>query len=111
MSHFDIVRQSNPAKSFRVASVMGTYDLQTEHVSERFVGDIDLPEKWNVGLIVGRSGTGKTTIATELFGDKIYRGGNPIHTNVCLMISLQMQRCRRYIKHLLRWDSQVLQIG
>ena len=103
MSHFDIVRQSNPAKSFRVASVMGTYDLQTEHISERFVGDIDLPEKWNVGLIVGRSGTGKTTIATELFGDKIYRGGGrTIHMNHCLMIFLLMQRCRRYIKHLLR---------
>ena len=45
MSHFDIVRQSKPAKSFRVASVMGTYDLQTEHISERFVGDIDLNRK------------------------------------------------------------------
>lgn len=99
MSHFDIVRQSKPAKSFRVASVMGTYDLQTEHISERFVGDIDLPEKWNVGLIVGRSGTGKTTIATELFGEKIYRGGNPIHMNVCLMISLHQQRCQRYTRH------------
>lgn len=84
MSHFDIVRQSKPAKSFRVASVMGTYDLQTEHISERFVGDIDLPEKWNVGLIVGRSGTGKTTIATELFGEKIYRGGES-YTHECLL--------------------------
>ena len=111
MPHFDIIREANPERTFRVESVMGTFDLQTDHVKEHFVGDIDLPEKWNVGLIVGRSGTGKTTIATELFGDKIYRGGNLIHTNVCLMISLQMQRCRRYIKHLLRWDSQVLQIG
>lgn len=102
MSHFDIVRQSKPAKSFRVASVMGTYDLQTEHISERFVGDIDLPEKWNVGLIVGRSGTGKTTIATELFGEKIYRGGNPILMNVCLMISLHQQRCQRYTRHSLQ---------
>ena len=83
MSHFDIVRQSNPAKSFRVASVMGTYDLQNEHICERFVGDIELPDNWNVGLIVGRSGTGKTTIATELFGDKIFRGGRTIRTNVC----------------------------
>lgn len=102
MPHFDIIKQSRPAKSFRVASVMGTYDLQTEHICERFVGDIDLPEKWNVGLIVGRSGTGKTTIATELFGEKIYRGGNHIHTNVCLMIFQHLQQCRRYIKHLLR---------
>jgi ABC-type glutathione transport system ATPase component len=100
MPHFDIIRQSDPAKSFRVASVMGTYDLQTEHISERFVGDIDLPEKWNVGLIVGRSGTGKTTIATELFGDKIYRGGRTIRTNVCLTISQLMRQCQTYIRHL-----------
>lgn len=100
MPHFDIVRQSDPAKSFRVASVMGTYDLQTEHISERFVGDIDLPEKWNVGLVVGRSGTGKTTIATELFGDKIYRGGRTIRTNVCLMIFQLMRQCQTYIRHL-----------
>ena len=100
MSQFDIVRQSKPAKSFRVASVMGTYDLQNEHISERFVGDIDLPESWNVGLIVGRSGTGKTTIASELFGDKIYRGGGrTIHTNVCLMISLLQRPCQRFTKH------------
>lgn len=26
-----------------------------------------MPEKWNVGLIVGKSGTGKTTIAKEIF--------------------------------------------
>ena len=69
MPHFDIIRENKPSKSFRVASVMGTYDLQSEHVREQFVGDIDLPNKWNVGLIVGRSGTGKTTIAKELFGD------------------------------------------
>lgn len=100
MSHFDIIKRSSPAKSFRVASVMGTYDLQTEHISERFVGDIDLPEKWNVGLIVGRSGTGKTTIATELFGAHIYKGGRIIRTNVCLTISLRARRCRKSIRHL-----------
>jgi ABC-type glutathione transport system ATPase component len=100
MPHFDIVRRSKPVKSFRVANVMGTYDLQTEHISERFVGDIDLPEQWNVGLIVGRSGTGKTTIATELFGEKIYRGGGRItHTRVCLMISLAERVCRTFTRH------------
>ena len=71
MQNFDIVRQSKPKKTFRVASVMGTYDLKSEQITERFVGSIDLPEKWNVGLIVGRSGSGKTTIARELFGNFI----------------------------------------
>ena len=71
MSHFDIIREQRPAKTFRVASVMGTYDLQTENVTEHFEGDIDLPAEWNIGLIVGHSGTGKTTIARELFADSI----------------------------------------
>lgn len=69
MSHFNIVRKANPKKTFRVASVMGTYDLQDNSIEEHFEGDIDLDGDWQVGLIVGNSGTGKTTIAKELFPD------------------------------------------
>lgn len=71
MPHFDIVKRSTPSESFRVKSVMGSYDMTTSHTEEHFVGDIILPDHWNIGLIVGRSGTGKTTIARELFGDCI----------------------------------------
>lgn len=83
MPHFDIVRKSQPKETYRVASVIGTYDLQTETAEEHFVGDIELPEHWNVGLIVGRSGTGKTTIANELFGAHIVRGYEWTHE--CLL--------------------------
>lgn len=82
MPHFDIIRRSEPQKSFRVATVMGTYDLQQRNVEEHFIGDIDLPEKWSIGLIVGRSGTGKTTIARELFGDCIIDGFQYTHDNI-----------------------------
>lgn len=67
MPHFDIIKKNSPKPTFRVASVMGTYDLQGRTVEERFAGDISLPANWQVGLIVGASGTGKTTIAKELF--------------------------------------------
>lgn len=67
MPHFDIVKEICPKKTFRVANVMGTFDLADEKVTEHFVGDIDLPNEWKIGLIVGASGTGKTTIAKELF--------------------------------------------
>jgi len=67
MKAFDIVKKSTPPASFRVASVVGTFDLQSETTEERFTGSIDPPEGWQVGLIVGASGTGKTTIAKELF--------------------------------------------
>ena len=67
MPNFDIMRKAQPAKTFRVASVMGTYDLQENAVEERFVGSINPQDGWQIGLIVGASGTGKTTIAKELF--------------------------------------------
>lgn len=82
MQHFDIIRRTQPKKSFRVANVIGTYDLQTSKIEEHFVGDIDLPEKWNIGLIVGRSGSGKTTIARELFGDYIIDKYDYTHDNI-----------------------------
>lgn len=69
MQTFDIIKKTKPSKSFRVASVIGKFDLQSEEIKEQFSGSFSLPESWNVGLIVGNSGTGKTTIAKELFKD------------------------------------------
>lgn len=68
MQTFDIVRKSEVDNTFRVASVRGTFDLQAERIEERFTGQINLPDDWQIGIIVGNSGTGKTTIAKELFG-------------------------------------------
>lgn len=82
MPHFDIIRESKPEKTFRVESVMGTFDLSSEKVTEHFVGDIDLPKEWNIGLIVGRSGSGKTTIAKELFGEYIVDKMEYTHDNI-----------------------------
>jgi hypothetical protein len=43
----------------------------TERSEQRWDVSLDLPEQWNIGLIVGPSGCGKTTIARELFGDSL----------------------------------------
>ena len=67
MPTFDIIKKSKPKKTFRVASVIGKFDLQSEQIQERFVGNIDIDSDWQIGLIVGNSGTGKTTIAKQLF--------------------------------------------
>jgi ABC-type lipoprotein export system ATPase subunit len=69
MPTFDIIKEVRPSKTFRVASVIGKFDLQSENIVEHFKGDIDIPNEWQVGLIVGKSGTGKTTIAKQLFED------------------------------------------
>lgn len=74
MPHFDIVRKNEPANTFRVSKIEADFDVKPEHSCERFVGDIDIPDEWNIGVIVGASGTGKSTIARELFADQFVSG-------------------------------------
>lgn len=68
MPNFDIVKQSNYAPTFRNESIKGQFDLSIETIKERFTGNIDIENKeWSVGLIVGSSGSGKSTIAKQIF--------------------------------------------
>jgi ABC-type thiamine transport system ATPase subunit len=47
---------------------MDQYELSIDKVSERISGSIDCDKnEWNVGVIYGASGTGKSTIAQNLF--------------------------------------------
>lgn len=70
MPNFNIVKKIEPSKTFRVSSIIGAFDLDLEHIDEHFSGNIDIEDKeWNIGLIVGGSGTGKSTIAKEVFKD------------------------------------------
>ena len=71
MPNFNIVRKSEIDKTFRVAKVMSDFDLKIEHSNEKFVGQLNFPDEWQIGVIVGASGTGKTTIAKELFSEEI----------------------------------------
>lgn len=82
MSHFNIIRKNIATPTFRVESIRGTYDLQSRNIEERFEGDIELPSKWNIGLIVGKSGSGKSTIAKELFGDFIVDNFQYTHESI-----------------------------
>ena len=74
MPHFDIVKSSIVKQTFRVAKIQADFDVNIQHASEHFSGEIIIPEKWNIGVIVGGSGTGKTTIAKELFNESVVKG-------------------------------------
>ena len=41
MPTFDIIKEVKPKQTFRVASVIGKFDLQSEHIIEHFQGNID----------------------------------------------------------------------
>ena len=71
MPSFDIVKKNEVEKTFKVAKIMGEFDVELKHSNEHFQGKIEIENKnWQIGIIVGASGTGKTTIAKELFPDK-----------------------------------------
>lgn len=65
---FNIDRINEPEVTYNVKYILDKFDME-EVNKQSFEGEIDLDFDWNVGLIVGNSGTGKSTIAKELFGD------------------------------------------
>ena len=75
MPTFDINLKSDIDPTFRVQKIMADFDVQAEHACEHFKGSIDLPKDWKIGLIVGNSGTGKTTIAKTLWPEALVTSG------------------------------------
>jgi len=71
----DIVRESPIENTGRVSQVLGMFDLQPEKASRvEWHLDLDFPADWSIGLVVGTSGSGKSTIARELWGQHICNG-------------------------------------
>jgi hypothetical protein len=67
---FDILKKWDQEDSFRAQSVVGSYTLNGVKLEKRFTGSLPLEDfDWQVGVIVGRSGSGKTSIAKQLFPD------------------------------------------
>ena len=68
MPKFNIIKESSIKDTFRTNSVKGQFDLNIDDIKEQFIGNIDIEDKeWNIGLIVGSSGSGKSTIAKTIF--------------------------------------------
>ncbi len=72
MPSFDLVRDVPIVRTPRLLQMEGMFDVPPSKRSEqRWHIDLDLPETWNVGVIVGPSGAGKSTVAREVFGDAL----------------------------------------
>lgn len=53
MPHFDIIKSNDIINTFRVSKIKADFDVSDEHIKEHFKGEIVMPEKWNIGVIVG----------------------------------------------------------
>src|SRR4030042_4498141 len=78
------MKQWNQAESFRALSVVGSYTLSDVKLEKHFVGSLPIEDfDWQVGVIVGRSGSGKTSIAKQLFPEAYVRGFE--YTSKCIL--------------------------
>lgn len=69
---FEIKHEIKATDSFRVAALKGLYDLSVDKYIQEISGELPIENKeWNVGLIVGSSGSGKSSIAKKCFGDPV----------------------------------------
>ena len=77
MPQYDVTVTCPVFDSFRVQQVGGMFDVPVrERVSERFRVDVpELGDDWRIGLIVGPSASGKSTIARGIFGRRLYQCG------------------------------------
>jgi ABC-type ATPase with predicted acetyltransferase domain len=72
---FEISHKTKVPSSFRVQSIISSFDIQGDVIEKKISGEIDLDSKpWNIGLIVGSSGSGKSSIARECFKAEIISG-------------------------------------
>lgn len=62
---------SQPSDSFRCTVAAQSLDIDVKKkLTHKMNLDINMPEKWNIGVVYGASGSGKTTLAKHLFKDK-----------------------------------------
>lgn len=74
-------------RTFRASKVIGMFDIPDgDHIEKSW--DIDIPIEemdWQTGLIIGPSGTGKTTISKIIFGEEAYHNGFSWHKDKCFL--------------------------
>jgi GNAT superfamily N-acetyltransferase len=75
---FRFSKRSKATDSFRASAIMGKYDIESKDIIEKFEGELPIETlgKWNVGVIYGNSGTGKTSIARNLFENDLFEWEN-----------------------------------
>ena len=81
--------QTEIARTPRVMQLEGMFDLQAAEYSiteiQNTIPDLSTRD-WNVGLIVGPSGAGKTTVAREMFGNQLLQTEKMVWDNKSAVI-------------------------
>ncbi len=74
MQNYELILQSPVATSFRCTKAANSLDIdQSKKAIHHFKVSADIESSFNIGLIVGASGSGKTTFAKKIFGDNCFK--------------------------------------
>ena len=81
---FDFVKSWSKPEGFRAQSVVGSFTLNDVKLQKQFKGSLPLEgDEWQIGVVVGRSGSGKSSIAKKLFPDAYTTGFE--YTQPCVL--------------------------
>lgn len=71
----DVKLQSEIFSNFRcqVAANSLDIDVNKKSIHHLHIDNVNIPNEWNIGLVYGASGSGKTTAIKKLFGDDIFK--------------------------------------
>ena len=82
---FDFIKTWNKPGSFRAQSRRGQLHVNDVKLEKHFKGSLPIEDgDWQIGVIVGRSGSGKSSIAKQLFPDATSKA-SITRTNAYLM--------------------------
>jgi len=74
MQNYELILQSPVTDSFRCTKAANSLDIdQTKKSVHHFKVAADIQSPFNIGLIVGASGSGKTTIAKHIYGEDCFK--------------------------------------
>lgn len=72
MTKIEIHNKTSDFNSYRAARVKSLFNAESGCNFDLTIDDVDLSGDWNIGVVVGASGSGKTSIGKMIFGsDKI----------------------------------------
>ena len=82
----NLTLRSHTPKTFRAAKVIGLFDVPDTAQNVNITADLPLEgRQWNIGAIVGASGSGKSTIARQLWPNSTYTNGSHHWEQDCLL--------------------------
>ena len=69
MTRIEIHNSVNDFNSYRAARVKSLFNAESGCNFDLTIKDVDLTGDWNIGVVVGASGSGKTSIGKQIFGE------------------------------------------